>query len=79
MHGRLTQFTDVYCLCTGHKASHMRCAGGRGVLVFSETPFKLHKLLGAVLPDLLDHWTFNKNTQILPPFQNVSILRAEQC
>lgn len=75
----LTHFTDVHCLCTSHKASHMRWAGGRFVLVFSQTAFKLHKLLGTVLPDLLDHWAINTNIQIPTSLQMcvVRILRVD--
>lgn len=61
---RHTDFTDVHGLCAAKKASYMCRAGGSTVLVVPQTPFKLHKLLGAVLSDLLDHRAMQTNTDV---------------
>lgn len=51
-----THSTEVDCLCTAQKASHMWRAGDRLSLMFSQAVLKLHKLIGTLLPDLLDDW-----------------------
>lgn len=51
-----THSTEVDCLCTAQKVSHMWRAGDRLSLMFSQAALKLHKLSGTLLPDLLDDW-----------------------
>lgn len=58
----LTHSTEVHCLSTAQKASHMWWAGCRSALVFSQAPLKLYKLLRAALSDLLDHWAVRANS-----------------
>lgn len=57
----LTHSTNVHRFCTSHKTSHMGGTRGRVLLVLSEAALKVHKLLGAPLPDLLDNWTIGTN------------------